>query len=60
MQMTDEMREMFNQYLKETLSLAVWTEKSYGEYGQSDGVRVEVTLYLGEEEIANSSDYTSL
>lgn len=60
MQMTDEMREMFNQYLKETLSLSVRTEKSYGAYGQSDDVRVEVTLYLGEDIIASDSDYTSL
>ena len=42
------------------LSISVSVSKAYGEYGDSDGVKVEVELMYDYETISKSSDYTIL
>ena len=53
------LHDAIREYLKESLEVTVWTEKTYGEYGSNDGVRVTVNLSMDGEELASSSDYTS-
>lgn len=53
-------QEMVKEYLKENLSISVWTEKYYGDYGNRDGFKVSVTVDLDGEQIAESSDYSTL
>ena len=58
--MDEGMKEIFKEYLKESLSVCVVTEKYYGDYGSGEGVRVRVSIDLDGETITSSYDYTSL
>ena len=58
--MDENMKEIFKEYLKESLSVCIVTEKYYGDYGSNEGVKVCVSIDLDGETITSSYDYTSL
>lgn len=54
--MTPEMLEALKAYLKENLSVSVFTDSHFGNFGGSNNYQVKVRIFLDGEEIAEDYD----
>jgi hypothetical protein len=56
----EELKKLIKEYLMESLEIYLTTEKHYGDYGNGDGVKVSLSIYLDGELVTSQYDFTSL